>query len=328
VSTTQTGAGQVGSSTKPGGSKKGLWLGLGAVLLVGGGVTAGVLIASGGGGDKETVASNTPAPAPDPTQAPSDPTQTPAPPSPTPAPTPAPPAPTPANPTAPGQATTTPPANPNRATPAPPSTAKKPPPDTTDDEDDADDAPAPKTGAGLGPDGWVVSRNFSPPGSFDPKKVDTSKYLAWALAEAKKLAPDAVLFRIDASGVFPDGHADFTIVDNGDLDYRFISPSRAKRDPSKPIGAKQEQKCMFRVQLSKEGAWSAPMNGWECKEKLVGPPKCTFAQVWKKALARNAPSNAVAELGYRADFNGVAKWYVGIDDPDSKFSEIFDDDCR
>ena len=70
------------------------------------------------------------------------------------------------------------------------------------------------------------------------------------------------------------------------------------------------------------------MNGWDCKEKLVGPPKCTFAQVWKKALARNAPSNAVAELGYRADFNGVAKWYVGIDEPDSKFSEIFDDDCR
>ena len=69
------------------------------------------------------------------------------------------------------------------------------------------------------------------------------------------------------------------------------------------------------------------MDGWECKETLVGPPKCTFAKVWKKALAKGAPSNAIGTLGYRADFNGVARWYFDIDDPDMKFSEIFNDDC-
>lgn len=180
---------------------------------------------------------------------------------------------------------------------------------------------------GLGPDGWVVYRRFRPPAGFDPKHVDAAKYLPFALAEAKKLVPDAVLFRIDASGVFPDGHADLTAVDNGMLDYRFISPSRARRDPSKPIGAKQEWKCMFRVMIDKDGPWSAPLDGWECKEKLIGPPKCSFVQVWKKALAKKAPANALGSLGYRPDSSGNARWYFSIRDDSLDFSELFSDDC-
>ncbi len=84
---------------------------------------------------------------------------------------------------------------------------------------------------GLGSDGWVVSRRFKPPGAYDVKKLSIEKYLPFALSEAKKLVPDAVLFRIDAEGVYPDGHADITLADNGSLDFRFISPSRAKGDP-------------------------------------------------------------------------------------------------
>ena len=82
---------------------------------------------------------------------------------------------------------------------------------------------------------------------------------------------------------------------------------------------------MFRIMLDEEGVWTAPIDGWECKEKLIGPPKCTLAQVWKKALAKGAPSNAVASLGYRP-WQGVAKWYFSIEG--TKFSEVFADDCR
>ena len=173
-----------------------------------------------------------------------------------------------------------------------------------------------------------MSRDFAGPPGYDPKHADPVKALPWAIAEAKKLVPDAVLFRIDANGVYPDGHADLTLVEHGSLDFRFISPSHAKRDPTKPIGAKREERCMFRVELTPNGAWSAPINGWECNEKLIGPPKCSFAQVWKKALALKAPANAIAELGYRPNFDGVATWYIDIDDPDAKFSEMFGDDCR
>ena len=170
-----------------------------------------------------------------------------------------------------------------------------------------------------------MSRHFKPPGAYNPKNLSVEKYLPFALAEAKKLVPDAVLFRIDADGIYPDGHADITLADHGSIDFRFISPWRAKGDPSLPVGAKQDYKCMFRIMMDGEGAWAAPINGFECKESLLGPPKCTTREVWKKALAKGAPQNAIAELGYRG-WNSKARWYFSIEG--TKFSEVFDDDCR
>ncbi|HEX5058344.1 MAG TPA: serine/threonine-protein kinase [Kofleriaceae bacterium] len=178
--------------------------------------------------------------------------------------------------------------------------------------------------AGLDANGWVVSRRFNPSG-YNKKNLSVEKYLPTAIAEAKKLVPDAVLFRIDADGVYPDGHADITLAEHGSLDFRFISQKRAKGDPKLPLGAKQEYKCMFRIMFDDEGGWSAPIDGWECKETLIGSPKCTTAQVWKKAIAKGAPANAIAELGYRA-WDGKARWYFDIGG--TKFSEVFDDDCR
>jgi hypothetical protein len=125
--------------------------------------------------------------------------------------------------------------------------------------------------------------------------------------------------------VYPDGHADITFEEHGSLDFRFISPKHSMRDPKLPIGAKQELKCMFRIMLDKEGAWSAPLSGFECNEALIGPPKCTTKQVWQKALAKGAPENAIAELGYRS-WQNKRKWYFSIEG--TKFSEVFEDDCR
>jgi serine/threonine protein kinase len=178
--------------------------------------------------------------------------------------------------------------------------------------------------AGVNADGWVVSRRFVP-NNYNAKNLSVEKYLPFALAEAKKLVPDAVLFRIDADGVYPDGHADITIANNGSIDYRFISPKRTKGDPKLPLGAKQEYKCMFRIMLDGEGVWTAPIDGWECKEPLLGPPKCTTVQIWKRAIAKGAPTNAIGQLGYRG-WDNKAKWYFSIEG--TKVSEIFEDDCR
>jgi hypothetical protein len=177
---------------------------------------------------------------------------------------------------------------------------------------------------GLDAGGWVVSRRFKPSG-YDTKRLSVEKYLPFALAEAKKLVPDAILFRIDSDGVYPDGHADITLAEHGSLDFRFISPKRAKGDTTRPVGAKQDYKCMFRIMFDDDGGWSAPIDGWECKEPLLGPPKCTTQQIWKKALAQGAPPNAVAEIGYRG-WDNKARWYFDI--KGTKFSEMYDDDCR
>ena len=156
----------------------------------------------------------------------------------------------------------------------------------------------------------IVSHKIPPPAGYNAKRVDAQKTIAYALAEAKKVIPDAVLFRIDANGVFADGHADVT-GENRSLDYRFISPTR----PAK--------KCMFRVELTSEGAWVGSLSGFDCKEKPIGPPRCSYQQVWKKAISIGAKADDIGELGYRTTPMGKRVWYVDI----GAFSEMILDDC-
>lgn len=159
-------------------------------------------------------------------------------------------------------------------------------------------------------DGDILSHKIPPPAGYNAKRVDAQKTIAYALAEAKKVIPDAVLFRIDANGVFRGGHADLR-GEGRSLDYRFISASR----PAK--------KCMFRVELTGEGAWVGSLSGFDCDAKPIGPPRCTYQQIWEKAVAIGAPADQIGELGYRTTPSGKRVWYVDIGE---KFSEMIPDD--
>jgi outer membrane biosynthesis protein TonB len=345
-------AGQVTGPVPPtgSGSKKAVWIGLASLVLVGGGVTAALVSGdepapAPSASEASSLAAAEPVTAPPPPSPAAPPAPTPEPvPAPTPEPAPAPtaePVPAAAAPVAAAPAAAAPAAAaPAAATPAAkPSRTPSPPPATAPTSTEvaavvvagkpAPARPATGTSQALGPDGWVRYTRLPGPAGFDPTKVATAKYLPFALAEARKIAPDAVLFRIDATGVFPDATANFTLVNHGVLDYRFISPSRSTRDPSLPRGAKQpEARCMFRIMIDKDGPLALPMSGWDChKEKQLGPPRCSFAQVWNKARAKGAPDNALAQLGYRAASGGKPTWYFRIDDDEGKFSVIFPDDC-
>ena len=207
------------------------------------------------------------------------------------------------------------------------------------------DTPAspPKPTRPSGGDKPVLAEDPNPPAgtwptrhalsfSLDPKRVDVAKLIAFAIAQAKKEVPDAELFRIDADGVGPDGFANLEYPSfaskHGSIDLRFYSPSRSKRDPNVPIGVKQEWKCELRVEADPDGVQLRPLEGWECsKNKAVPAPKCTPADLWKKAIAKGAPTNAIASLGYRS--NGRNVWYFDIGTPGDKvFSDVFADDCR
>ena len=188
--------------------------------------------------------------------------------------------------------------------------------------------------------GTVWSQQFGlGPWKADAKRTNVSAFIRFAVGEAKKADPTAVLTRIDVDNVAPDGTADLTMPtlasSHGSLDLRFVSMERGKRDPSLPIGAthREKQACEFRIELEPGGAdirtiSPAITEASSCaKQKPVPAPRCTAQQVWAKAIAKGAPSgNAVASLGYRN--NGRAVWYFDIGTPGDKiFSNVFQDDC-
>jgi serine/threonine-protein kinase len=196
-------------------------------------------------------------------------------------------------------------------------TAERPPP-----------PPAPPAGA------WITHHEIDPPGGYDPEHVDVNAFIPWAIAQAKQAIPDAQLIRIDTNGVGPDGRANLKLPtlasDHGSIDVRFISPSRGKRDPNQPLGvARRDFKCMFRVEASPSGVEISPIDFFDCaKEHVVPVPRCSFSGVWKKAIAKKAPShNAVGNVDYRANGSRPV-WYFAIGAGfDVAFSETFSDDC-
>lgn len=204
-------------------------------------------------------------------------------------------------------------------------------------EDPSDPAPSPPakptTPTAPATGGWITARDLSPPPGFNPKRVDVAAAIRYALAEAKRADPDAVLFRIDVDGVGPDGTANLELPshasDHGSLDLRFFSPRRAVRDPKVPLGVPVKHSCEFRIEVSPDGVGIRPINGFDCSRNVAVPaPRCSAAALWKRAIAKRAPTNAVASLGYRAPTSGAARWYFDIGSGfDKVFSSAFDDGC-
>jgi hypothetical protein len=185
-------------------------------------------------------------------------------------------------------------------------------------------APAPPPAGG-----WFERHAIRPPG-FDPKHANIDQFIAFAYGEAKKYVPDAEAWWIDADGVGPDGRADLTLPsfasDTGSITVRFLSPSRAKPDPSVPRGVPRKTSCAFYITIGPEGG-EMYETSTDCKEKLVKRPRCTVAQVWKKALALHPDAKgAVAAIIFR-DLNGKGAWDFDIRDDEHPVSERLPDDC-
>jgi serine/threonine protein kinase len=215
----------------------------------------------------------------------------------------------------PGATTTTAstPPSPSAPSPAAPSTRPSAPP--------AQPA-APATGQ------WITYRALSQPG-WDPKNVDVDAFITWATETANQAIPDARMFRIDVTNVYPDGHADLTLSSSGFIAVRFLSPSRSKRDPSVPVGAQPNWQCMFQVMATVQtGPIIVPMNGTSCEDERAQPsPRCSIRGVWQQMIEKKAPSgNAVAQLGYWASGKDQPPlWYGNIT---GAFSQRFPDACH
>jgi hypothetical protein len=178
----------------------------------------------------------------------------------------------------------------------------------------------------VAPGQWFTYRALSFPG-WDPRNIDVDAYIAWAIQNAKQTIPDAALIRIDATNVYPDGHADLTLSSSGFLMVQFISPSRSKRDPSLPVGAQPEGRCMFQVMATVQtGPFISP-HSMSCDDLRPQPiPRCTLRGVWQQMIDHKAPSgNVVAQIDYFAPDKGKpARWFTSVT---GRFSERFPDAC-
>jgi serine/threonine-protein kinase len=178
----------------------------------------------------------------------------------------------------------------------------------------------------VAPGQWFTYRALSFPG-WDPRNIDVDAYIAWAIQTAKQTIPDAALIRIDATNVYPDGHADLTLSSAGFLMVQFISPSRSKRDPNLPVGAQPEGRCMFQVMATVQtGPFISP-HGASCEDAFPLPvPRCTMRGVWQQMIDHKAPSgNVVAQIDYfAADKARPAQWFTSVT---GRFSERFPDAC-
>ncbi len=163
---------------------------------------------------------------------------------------------------------------------------------------------------------FVQDRSLSFPG-WNPRHVNIGKFIQFAVAQAKKAVPDAKLTRVGVTGVTPDGFADLSLPtlasSHGDIDIRFLSPGAAKPDPNTPVGLPVKRLCEFRIMGSMDGVEISPMFKTNCKTKTVPVPRCGYVQLWKAARAQGAPAKAVANISYyRASMHPTPKWFFDI----------------
>jgi len=180
----------------------------------------------------------------------------------------------------------------------------------------------------------LFDRHATRPPGFDAKHADIDAAIRFAYKEARASVADAALTRIDVEDVYPDGHADLSLpgfaYKYGQLVVRFTSPSHRARDPKVPRGVTVDRHCEFRVTLDPDGGELYETPG-QCDEAPIPEPHCTMAALWKRALARHPDlDDAVASLSYYGNIvNHSVAWHFDVREGGKTIaSETFADDCR
>lgn len=162
---------------------------------------------------------------------------------------------------------------------------------------------------------------MNPGEAVNIKRLDVQKMIGRAQKLARQLMDDAQLIRVDASYVAPDGTANLTLGSAGYAMFHFRSPKRSKRG-SVPRGVGLQCKVIVMVNPT-QGLYVVPADDHECNDPIIGLPKCTPVEIWKRAIALGAPSDAVAQLAYW-QHEGRKKWLFMIA---SSTTQMIEDDC-
>jgi len=147
---------------------------------------------------------------------------------------------------------------------------------------------------------------------YDVKHFDPSAYVSKATAEIQKLAPGAKLTSIEFEHVGSDGRVDLTKVTQfHTFGFRVARPL--------------DDACDYWVSTEASGVTTGKRDAWANDTACPPPPpapKCTFAQIWKRALAKGASADRDATMFWTG-----AAWSVS-QSGDPHFEDLLDDACR
>jgi hypothetical protein len=178
--------------------------------------------------------------------------------------------------------------------------------------------PAPRTMEAADPKGDVRTAVAAAGGTA---KLDPLALLPFAEQRARAQLADAALVGISCFPVRDDGTADLSLVDNGLCSYSFRSPQATRSHPDVPVGIRAEARCMVSFSVQRRLDVAAYVTGHsrgDCRRShLVAPPACTFADVWKRALAAGAPAGAVATIHLAARYRSPYDPPDPADEPDT-----------
>jgi predicted Ser/Thr protein kinase len=146
------------------------------------------------------------------------------------------------------------------------------------------------------------------PADYDPRRFDPVAYLPKAQKLARELLPDAQLTTFEFDPVFPDGHVDLTM-DGRDRGYDFRSPARSAFPAGRPRNLPLERMCRVMVELGVRTVSARVVSSDACDDRLIRAPRCSFASVWKQALARGVQPDLVARIGWLFD----ETWFFDTD---------------
>ena len=165
---------------------------------------------------------------------------------------------------------------------------------------------------------------------------------------------DAKLLSIDAQFVKSDGTMDLLADYDPNVDYDFYTELKDPPKDAPPVGAgsnpegKWYRKIKVEVYRPGQGrsvsqmgsggnfSYSYTNRGMDrdtddpvsnMSEKEVPDPKCSFADLWKTAIAKGAPQGAVASITYKADSSTEKPAYEFVV-RDTKVDLNFDADCK
>jgi hypothetical protein len=153
-----------------------------------------------------------------------------------------------------------------------------------------------------------VPTSLSRPADYDPKRFDPVAYLPRAQKLARELLPDAQLTSFEFDPVFSDGHVDLT-VDGRDREYEFRSPERSAFPAGRPRNLPIDRACRVHIEVGVRTVSARVLTSDSCDARLIHPPRCSLASVWKQALASGTPGDLVARIAWLHD----ETWFFDVD---------------